>query len=174
MKAGAGAVPVARRRGPRHHRSRATVADAVHLAAQGVGTPQIAADLGVHRGTVWAWLSSPEAAAQLADVRKAAHDAVSIRLGELTHDALDVLAEVMRDLSAPHAVRVRAACELLDRAGLNGSPRLTVDLQPSVGVDTAPLLKRLVAMSENRVLTESTPIRANRSAIGAGDGAGEE
>jgi len=148
MKAGAGAVPVTRRRGPRHHRSRATVADAVHLAAQGVSTPQIAADLGVHRGTVWAWLSSPEAAAQLADVRKAAHDAVSMRLGELTHDALDVLAEVMRDLSAPHAVRVRAACELLDRAGVHGAPRVTVDVQPAVGVDTGPLLRRLCERRE--------------------------
>ena len=174
MKAGAGMVPLPRRRSLRHHRSSATVADAVRLAAQGLGTAEIAARLEVHRGTVWAWLSSPDAAAQLAEVRRAAHDAVSMRLGELTHDALDVLAEVMRDVGAPHVVRVRAACELLDRAGLNGAPRLAVDLQPSVGVDTAPLLKRLVAMSENRVLTESTPIRANRSAIGAGDGAGEE
>ena len=151
MKSSAGAVPVVRRRGPRHHRSRATVADAVHLAAQGVSTPQIAADLGVHRGTVWAWLSSPDAAAQLADVRKAAHDAVSMRLGELTHDALDVLAEVMRDLGAPHGVRVRAACELLDRAGLAGGARVTVDVHPSppqVSEGAVALLRRLVEPSD--------------------------
>lgn len=147
MKSGAGAVPVARRRGPRHRRSRATVADAVRLAAQGVSTGQIATDLGIHRGTVWAWLSTPEAAADLAEVRRVATEGVTLRLRELTHDALDVLADLMRDEAAPHAVRVKAACELLDRAGVTSSAAkvdVTLSDQRPVGVDVAPLLRQLV------------------------------
>jgi transposase-like protein len=147
VKSGAGAVPVARRRGPRHRRSRATVADAVRLAAQGVSTAQIATDLGVHRGTVWAWLSTPEAAADLADTKRAATEGVTMRLRELTHDALDVLADLMRDDAVPHAVRVKAACELLDRAGVtSATPRVNVDVADhrKVGVDVAPLLRQLV------------------------------
>lgn len=147
MKSGAGAVPVARRRGPRHRRSRATVADAVRLAAQGVSTAQIATDLGVHRGTVWAWLSTPEAAADLAGAKRAVAEGVTMRLRELTHEALDVLADVMRDALTPHAVRVKAACELLDRAGVtSGTPKVAVDVTDTrQGVNIAPLLARLTA-----------------------------
>lgn len=142
MRATAGTVPVPRRRGVRHHVSRATPDDAVRLALQGKSTAAIADELGVHRGTVWAWLSSPDAAGKLADARRAVVDAVTLRLQELAHDALDLLAEVMADASVPPAVRVRAACELLDRAGIAGAPAVAVTVAPQ-GVDVTPLLRRL-------------------------------
>lgn len=145
MRATAGTVPVPRRRGVRHHASRATPDDAVRLALQGKSTAAIADELGVHRGTVWAWLSSPDAAGKLADARRAVVDAVTLRLQELAHDALDLLAEVIADASVPPAVRVRAACELLDRAGVVGAPAVTVTVTPPQGANIAPLLERLAA-----------------------------
>lgn len=145
MRATAGTVPVPRRRGVRHHVSRSTPDDAVRLALQGKSTAAIADELGVHRGTVWAWLSSPDAAGKLADARRAVVDAVTLRLQELAHDALDLLAEVMTDASVPPAVRVRAACELLDRAGVVGAPAVAVTVTPPQGANIAPLLERLAA-----------------------------
>ena len=142
MRTTAGTVPVPRRRGARHHVSRVTPDDAVRLALQGKSTAAIAEELQVHRGTVWAWLSSPEVAGKLADARRAVVDAVTLRLQELAHDALDLLAEVMADTNVPPAVRVRAACELLDRAGIAGAPAVAVTVAPQ-GVDVAPLLRRL-------------------------------
>lgn len=142
MRGTAGTVPVPRRRGARHHASRVTPDDAVRLALQGKSTAAIAEELQVHRGTVWAWLSSPEVAGKLADARRAVVDAVTLRLQELAHDALDLLAEVMADTNVPPAVRVRAACELLDRAGIAGAPAVAVTVAPQ-GVDVAPLLRRL-------------------------------
>jgi orotate phosphoribosyltransferase-like protein len=122
--------------------SRVTPDDAVRLALQGKSTAAIAEELQVHRGTVWAWLSSPGVAGKLADARRAVVDAVTLRLQELAHDALDLLAEVMADANVPPGVRVRAACELLDRAGIAGAPAVTVTVAPQ-GVDVAPLLRRL-------------------------------
>lgn len=46
-----------------------------------------------------------------------------------TSEAIDVLAEIMRDDEAPHAARVRAAESLLDRG--HGKPvQASVDLDP--------------------------------------------
>ncbi len=131
--------------------------EAVRLAAGGASTVEIAAALGVHRATVWAWLGDPSVAAQVDDVRRLARAAVAVRLAELAHDALDVLAQVMADPCTPHMVRVRAAAELLDRAGVAPSPALKVDVrQHHPGVDTVPLLRRLCEWQErDRELTES-------------------
>jgi len=121
---------------------------AVELAIEGKTTGEIASALGVHRATVWSWLSDPVRSAQVDHARRLAVEAVGVRLRELAHDALDTLSSIMLDPVAPHVVRVRAACELLDRAGVGAStPAVRVDVtQHHSGVNVAPLLRQLCEM----------------------------
>ena len=118
-------------------------ASAVELAIEGKTTGEIASVLGVHRATVWSWLADPGRSAQVEQARRLAAGAVAVRLGELAHDALDTLSSIMVDPVAPHLVRVRAAVEILDRAGIRGEQSLAVDVRYQSGVNLAPLLARL-------------------------------
>ena len=121
---------------------------AVELAIEGKTTGEIASALGVHRATVWSWLSDPVRSAQVDHARRLAVEAVGVRLRELAHDALDTLSSIMVDPVAPHVVRVRAACELLDRAGVGAStPAVRVDvMQHRSEVNIGPLLQKLCEM----------------------------
>lgn len=68
---------------------------------------------------------------------KASREAASRRIMAAADPAAAVLVQMMYDKTAPHAVRVTAAKDLLDRAGLTARQTVDVTLQPWQGlVDT--------------------------------------
>lgn len=117
---------------------------AVELALEGMSVREIAAELGVHRVTVWRTLTEPTAAARLADVTARRQSRAALELSELVEDALGLLGEIVRDPAAPPAVRLRAAEAVLDRAGIGPHMTASVSVTPE-GAHIAPLLERIAA-----------------------------
>ena len=106
---------------------------------------EIAAELGVHRVTVWRTLTEPTAAARLADLTARRQRRAALELSELVEDALGLLGEIVRDAAAPPAVRLRAAEAVLDRAGIGPHMNAAVSVTPAGPSDGAvALLRRLV------------------------------
>jgi len=91
---------------------------ALALLAGGRSDTEAAEALGVSRSTVWKWRTDPAFAVELEKVREKRIQDATARLDALVADAVEVLAIVLRDAEAPTMLRLRAAAEVLDRAGL--------------------------------------------------------
>jgi hypothetical protein len=126
---------------------------AFEVLAAGGTVAEAAARAGVHRNTVARWTreGAPLAAA-LAELRRERLAAARARLVAAAGGAVEVLAELAADPCAPPAVRVRAACALLDRAGLGPRPEPEPppdpepDPDPCDGARVLALLDRLPAL----------------------------
>ena len=90
----------------------------MELLLQGKSPPAVAAEVGVSRTSVWRWTQEPDFASKLSSTREDRRQAIAAGLDLAACDAVRVLHEVMTDERQPGAVRVRAASELLDRAGV--------------------------------------------------------
>jgi Homeodomain-like domain len=90
---------------------------AVELLLEGRSHEEIATELGVTRVTVWRWTGEPEVAGTLLRARSERLEAVQGRLDALVGSALNVIAGVLDDEAAPVAIRLKAASEVLQRAG---------------------------------------------------------
>jgi hypothetical protein len=93
------------------------VARAIDLLLGGATDAEVARALDVDRSTVWRWRIRPDVASVLAEGRRLRLDGVAERLRDGAHRAIDFLLEVLAETSHPVAVRLRAATEVLDRAG---------------------------------------------------------
>lgn len=103
---------------------------ALELLSEGASKSSVAAELEVQPSTVWRWLQDPSFAAELRQIHEDRLEQVEDRLQCLAKDALEVMATIMMDAEAPHAVRLRAASEILERAGIG-----TVDARVIARVD---------------------------------------
>jgi hypothetical protein len=106
---------------------------ALVVLARGGAVGEASAAAGVHRNTVarWARPGAPLALA-LDELRRERLAAVRLRLVAAAGAAADVLADLALDPAAPPAVRLRAACAVLDRVGLGPA---AVELPPPVEVE---------------------------------------
>src|SRR5579862_1113130 len=109
---------------------------------------QAAASVGVDAPTLVSWLDDP---AFLSLVERAARNLpvlTSVRLIQSAHDAVVVLADIMRDAGNPASARVAAADQLLDRAA-------TVNIGAAVGQlqQQATSLDRISSMTNILAIT---------------------
>lgn len=91
---------------------------ALALVLAGRSHAEVAALLRVRRETVWRWSRDPRWAAELSARRADRRAAVAGELDAAALDAVRVLRGLVNDVAAPPVARVRAAAELLDRAGV--------------------------------------------------------
>ncbi len=92
---------------------------AMELLLAGNTPPQVAGAIGVNRSTVWRWTQEPDFAAELRQRRAERKFAILEMLEEGALEAVGCLRAIQGDAAAPVGVRVRAACALLDRAGMD-------------------------------------------------------
>lgn len=92
-------------------------AQIVDRLLDGETNAEIAAALGIDRSTVWRVRTDPQIAAMVDAARELRMFEIRDRLLDLSHRAVDVLGELMTNAATPPAVRVKAAAEILDRAG---------------------------------------------------------
>ena len=94
---------------------------AIDLVLAGRSHTEVAAELGCRRETVWRWSGEPAFAAELSARRVDRRGAVAAELDAGALDAVRLLRSLVGDAEAPAAARVRAAAELLDRAGVTST-----------------------------------------------------
>lgn len=99
---------------------------AVPLILLGWTDVRIAEEIGIERNTLRRWRSDAVFAGVLDDERHAAREANRARLAALVEEAVDTLAETMRDPDASHADKLRAAGMVLDRVTGLGKTSTTV------------------------------------------------
>lgn len=88
------------------------------LTAQGMRAVDIARELGVTPHTVSKWRSDPDHAALVQAYQAATRSEAVAALANSVRDAVATLTGLMQGEGVPSAVQLRAACELLDRAGI--------------------------------------------------------
>ncbi len=71
---------------------------------------------GIAEMTAHRWLKDPRVQDAIKQARHQAFDTALSRLMDVTSEAIDTLASVMRDKEAPRGVRIRAAQLLLENA----------------------------------------------------------
>jgi hypothetical protein len=106
---------------------------ALELVLAGRTLPEVAAVLGVNRTTVWKWTQDPGFAVELHQARVSRAGALQEAVGAAALDAVRYLGVVVGDDTAPAGVRVRAACAVLDRAGLTPGALELVVVTPGPG-----------------------------------------
>lgn len=89
---------------------------AVSLRLGGATMAEIARSLGCHRATVMRWFRRPEVAELFREGQVVRLEAAIQRLSAYLSEAIDTLAEVMRDKAAPAQTRLSAAHAILARA----------------------------------------------------------
>ena len=99
---------------------------AVDLILEGHSDATVAKQLNVSRTTVWRWRNKPKTVALIAAKRNRQREASEARLAELVAVAMDCLESVLTDAQASPAVRLKAATEILDRAGMTANAAATV------------------------------------------------
>ena len=105
---------------------------AIDLVLAGRSHTEVATELGCRRETVWRWSGEPAFAAEISARRVDRRGAVAAELDAGALDAVRLLRSLVGDAEAPAAARVRAAAELLDRAGV------TSTVAVEIRTDTAP------------------------------------
>jgi len=88
---------------------------AIELLVEGKTASEVCKALDINRTSLLRWRGDPVFASQLASAMAQAMAGAIERLDMVATDAVDALADVMRN-SDDDAVRVKAATELLDRA----------------------------------------------------------
>jgi hypothetical protein len=126
---------------------------ALVVLARGGSVGEAALVARVHRNTVARW-RRPGARLDLAlaGLRAERVAAVRLSLSRAAAAVADELVALALDPAAPPAVRVRAACAVLDRAGLGPcaepvAPVVEVEVEPTVGELGAQLLAILARVS---------------------------
>lgn len=99
---------------------------AVELLLAGKTHAEVGEALGVRRETIWKWTQNAEVAAELHCRRQARQELVGDLLDAAAVEALQTLQALMVAPEVPPAVRVRAAAQLLDRAGVVATHRVEV------------------------------------------------
>ncbi len=107
------------------HRRGAQRTRAAELLAEGASPVEVGQALGVSRSCGWRLAQEPEVRAAVKTIRDARAGAAALRIEHVACRAVRVLDELLDDRDAPAAVRLRAACELLDRAGYGHAERST-------------------------------------------------
>ncbi len=127
---------------------------AAELLLAGYSIPEAAAQLGRRRETVWRWAQDPVVAGWISEQRQARRLTVASALDDAALEAVRLLRSVLNDPGQPGSVRVRAAAELLDRAGVTSPVAVEVRSSPApVRVDLSDLTgPELDALAE-RALT---------------------
>lgn len=115
-KRGATGDATAHRRGGQRTR-------AAELLAEGASPVELAEALGVSRTTGWRLAQEPEVRSAVNTIRELRAGAAALRIEYVAARAVRVLDDLLDDREAPAAVRLRAACELLDRAGYGYAER---------------------------------------------------
>lgn len=109
---------------------------AIELMLGGKTKREVAEALGITRQAIEGWTKrNPLFAAELSRLRADRRVAVGATLDAVALDAVRVLEEVMKDKGQKGAVRVRAAAELLSRAGITAA--LAIELRTSGEAETA-------------------------------------
>ena len=106
---------------------KAKQAAAAELMIEGLEDSEIAERLGLGRTTVWRWRHKPEVATVVAQARNRRMEENRRRLDELVIKAMDVFGELIADENTPPAIRLKAASEVLDRAGITAGSSLELD-----------------------------------------------
>jgi hypothetical protein len=91
---------------------------AVDLLLAGATPAEVAAALSVHRTTIYRWLCDPEVVAELRRFRAARRFAAQEALQAASLSAIAALTGIIKDARVSPDARVRAACAVLDRAGI--------------------------------------------------------
>ena len=121
---------------------------ALALLLDGQSVPAIADEIGCGRTTVWAWTRDPDFAAELAEHRARALALAESRLADATVKAVETLIEVMGQVYAGPASRVRiAACEAVLRVTYSRAPT-------PAPADLSPLAVPVIDPERERVLAE--------------------
>lgn len=99
--------------------ARARQEKAAFLTSIGKKGREVAKELGVHETTISQWKHDPEFMELVNGYQRETREAARHAIEGAVLSAVECLKEIMEGSdSTPDAVRVRAACELLDRAGL--------------------------------------------------------
>jgi hypothetical protein len=106
---------------------------AFETLAEGGTVAEAAAAAGVHRNTAARWAApGGRVGRELLLLRAEQAGAARARLVALSGLAVEVLRDVMTDPEASAAARVRAACAVLDRAGLGPCPEPVAPPEPEL------------------------------------------
>lgn len=131
---------------------------AVGLVLSGMSQAQVADELGVSSATVSRWMHDPDMRARLAEARAAGVARARAQMAQHGPAMLEVLRSVASDPETPALVRVRAACEYLDRWGMSrveGEPggadpgAVTMEGKVTVGAEAVAAALRVLADSPN-------------------------
>lgn len=121
-------------------------ARAIDLLADGWGVQEVADELGVSRGAIWAMRDDAFDAEVMAKAEQRSGAAERQRLGVM---ALEVLAELARNRKANPLVRRQAASDLADRAGLAAPKRIEAKVSKELaGLGDVELEDELLRVAE--------------------------
>ena len=140
---------------------------AAELLAEGLSHVEVAEALGVSRTTGWRLAQEPEVRSAVKTIRDARAGAAALRIEHVAARAVRVLDELLDDCEAPAAVRLRAACELLDRAGYGHaerSARARIDRELAGFLETmkyavdAPTYVKILEVLDEWAASEAPPL----------------
>lgn len=113
----------------------------------------------------------------LAQYRERVIEAARLQLLEAAGDAIETLIRIRDDEAAPPAVRIKAASELLDRAGVHRGAELTISASTSAGPSPSEIIRerlnRLAAASQ-RDRDEAIEVDGAAETVRAQAAAGEQ
>jgi hypothetical protein len=99
-------------------RKNARVRQAAELRALGWSWVDIARLVGVHRTTVERWAKQPKWGEYLAEAEAVLAEERWAALRRLAREAVETIGRILKDPTAPEALRLRAALDVLDRLGI--------------------------------------------------------
>jgi len=93
--------------------------EALRALIDGLTIQETAETVGVAETTIYRWSLKPEFQAVLREARIANGEVVRGRLMRFAHEALTVIGNIMNDKDVAPQTRLKAASEIMDRAGLS-------------------------------------------------------
>lgn len=119
----------------------------------GASPKQIADEDGTPVAVVSKVLQRRAARAYIDDVQDAVRQYARDRAVRIAEAAMDVLERLMTDDEAPHSVRLAAATQALDRAGVPKTPDVAVQNNTTINLgDVRSEVQRAVAALDDRAL----------------------
>ena len=112
----------------------------ITLLLEGHTLTQAADELGLHCSTCWRWLQRPEVRTELRRQREERMAAVREELAATALEATRYLRFLVQDDEQSPSVRLRAACAVLDRAGVGKAKKPARE-----GLETWPSEEKRVA-----------------------------